>query len=159
MSDHRPSHKGRTTPMYPFGEGAPKRTCFWCGEPLTGHAQCWCDKECGKIGGYWGWFMNRGAGHGTRWIRTRQRVIWRDNITCQECGICPDRPARVYREGTGYRANGGISLEVHHIKPRSKGGTDDDDNLVTLCQTCHDKPAAHPELHYRAVKREEGDGW
>lgn len=28
--------------------------------------------------------------------------------------------------------------EVHHIKPQRCGGSDDDDNLVTICRTCHD---------------------
>lgn len=29
------------------------------------------------------------------------------------------------------------NLEVHHIVYRSKGGTDDMENLVTLCRACH----------------------
>lgn len=29
--------------------------------------------------------------------------------------------------------------EVHHIKPRSKGGTNDESNLIVLCPTCHRK--------------------
>ena len=28
-------------------------------------------------------------------------------------------------------------LEVHHVKPRSAGGGNDPDNLVTLCSACH----------------------
>lgn len=28
-------------------------------------------------------------------------------------------------------------LEVHHLRPRSRGGSNDPDNLVTLCSTCH----------------------
>jgi hypothetical protein len=28
-------------------------------------------------------------------------------------------------------------LEVHHIKPRSKGGTNELENLITLCSACH----------------------
>lgn len=30
-------------------------------------------------------------------------------------------------------------LEVYHIVYRSKGGTDDEDNLITLCKDCHKK--------------------
>jgi 5-methylcytosine-specific restriction endonuclease McrA len=30
-----------------------------------------------------------------------------------------------------------IDLEVHHIIPQSRGGTDDWSNLVTLCSICH----------------------
>lgn len=28
-------------------------------------------------------------------------------------------------------------IEVHHIKPRSLGGTDDEENLIPLCRRCH----------------------
>jgi hypothetical protein len=28
-------------------------------------------------------------------------------------------------------------LEVHHIKPRAKGGTNERENLITLCSACH----------------------
>ena len=29
-------------------------------------------------------------------------------------------------------------MEVHHIKFRRNGGTDDEENLITLCKECHD---------------------
>lgn len=51
------------------------------------------------------------------------RIKLRDMFTCQHC-------ARVHdpRE-----------LEVDHIVPLSKGGTDEDDaNLQSLCHPCHD---------------------
>lgn len=47
----------------------------------------------------------------------RQKVIDRDKC----CVLCGET------EG----------LEVHHIKYRSEGGTDDMNNLVTLCKRCH----------------------
>ena len=31
------------------------------------------------------------------------------------------------------------SLQCHHVKPKSKGGTDKLSNLMTLCEICHDK--------------------
>ena len=33
--------------------------------------------------------------------------------------------------------NYGYDLEVHHIQPLSKGGTDTFDNLIILCKACH----------------------
>ena len=42
--------------------------------------------------------------------------------TCEKCGIV--------------RANRQF-FEVHHIKPRSEGGTDDSANLIILCPNCH----------------------
>jgi hypothetical protein len=50
----------------------------------------------------------------------RSQVLLRDHFRCQECGY--------YKH-----------LEVHHVVPRSKGGTDDPENLMTLCTRCHKK--------------------
>jgi hypothetical protein len=30
-----------------------------------------------------------------------------------------------------------LHLQVHHIKQRSEGGSDDEDNLIAICLTCH----------------------
>ena len=49
----------------------------------------------------------------------REAVLHRDDYTCQCCGKKNTR------------------LEVHHIVYRSQGGTDDEDNLITLCEECH----------------------
>ena len=49
----------------------------------------------------------------------RKAVLHRDNYTCQCCG------------------KKHVRLEVHHIIFRSKGGTDDERNLITLCERCH----------------------
>lgn len=49
----------------------------------------------------------------------REVVLHRDSYTCQCCG------------------KRHIRLEVHHIIFRSKGGTDDERNLITLCEKCH----------------------
>lgn len=55
---------------------------------------------------------------GLRW-----EVLARDNWTCCSCG-------RSTRED-------GVVLHVDHIVPRSKGGTDEIDNLQTLCSKCN----------------------
>lgn len=49
----------------------------------------------------------------------REAVLHRDNYTCQCCG----------------RKH--VRLEIHHIIFRSMGGTDDERNLITLCEICH----------------------
>jgi len=33
----------------------------------------------------------------------------------------------------------GVLLHVHHVRPRSEGGSDDPSNLVSVCVTCHAK--------------------
>lgn len=54
-------------------------------------------------------------------------VRHRDNYTCQYChGKTKD-----------------VRLDVHHIIWKSKGGTDDTDNLITLCHTCHEDVHKH----------------
>ncbi len=50
-------------------------------------------------------------------------VLARDKWKCLSCG-------RTSRED-------GATLEVDHIVPRSKGGTDEMDNLQTLCKKCN----------------------
>ncbi len=67
-------------------------------------------------------------------ISTRFIVLERDRFACRFCG-------RV-RPETG--------LEVDHLYPRSKGGTDDIANLVTACIDCNrgksDRVVEMPEL-------------
>lgn len=53
------------------------------------------------------------------WRTTRKRVLERDQKCCQKCH-------QIQAE-----------FHVHHIIPRDQGGTDDLENLVTLCATCH----------------------
>lgn len=51
----------------------------------------------------------------------RQYVLYRDKHQCIHC------------------KNTNQPLEVHHIKPRSKGGTERPGNMVSLCIECHEK--------------------
>ncbi len=67
----------------------------------------------------------------------RYRILNRDNFTCQKCG----------RYGPGAKDENGnpmpepkdgyAIMEVDHKKPFSLGGSDDDDNLWTLCDKCN----------------------
>ena len=51
----------------------------------------------------------------------RHKILKRDRYTCQACGArAPD-----------------VELEVDHKVPISKGGTDDELNLITLCRDCN----------------------
>lgn len=67
-------------------------------------------------------------GYGTEWDKRRERILQRDNGLCQECL----RHGRV--TGVGGKP---YSAFVDHIIPKAEGGTDDDENLQTLCRTCH----------------------
>ena len=57
------------------------------------------------------------------YANTKAYVLNRDGYTCQQCnGKSKDK-----------------KLVVHHIIFRSNGGSDEADNLIVLCETCHDK--------------------
>ena len=48
----------------------------------------------------------------------RQTVLERDSWRCQHCGAMH-------------------GLQVHHKEFRSQAGDDSDENLITLCDSCH----------------------
>lgn len=52
------------------------------------------------------------------WEQIRKQVLERDGWKCTACGRTDH-------------------LHVHHIVPRSAGGSDELDNLTTLCVRCH----------------------
>jgi hypothetical protein len=56
-------------------------------------------------------------------LTLRFRVLERDNFTCVYCGRNP--------------SDDGVKLEVDHIFPKSRGGTDELANLVTSCRECN----------------------
>lgn len=55
--------------------------------------------------------------------KLRLQVLERDNFTCQFCGRSPQKD--------------GVSLEVDHIIPVSRGGRTELSNLQTLCHDCN----------------------
>lgn len=65
------------------------------------------------------WGYQKGLNYG--FANTKAKVLNRDNYTCQCC--------------KGKKKSN--RLEVHHIIFRSNGGSDEEDNLITLCDTCH----------------------
>lgn len=64
---------------------------------------------------HWGYQEGFDYGYSSR----REAILNRDSYTCQCCG------------------KKHVRLEVHHIIFRSLGGTDDERNLITLCEKCH----------------------
>ncbi|NLD25260.1 HNH endonuclease [Candidatus Dojkabacteria bacterium] len=55
------------------------------------------------------------------------------NWTCQECGKKEDPSYPIFT--------------IHHINPKSNGGTSNLSNLLLLCQSCHRR------LHHSEQKR------
>jgi len=52
----------------------------------------------------------------------RFEILKRDGYRCQMCGVT---------------AKDGATLEIDHIHPVSKGGTNNPDNLQVLCRDCN----------------------
>ena len=63
----------------------------------------------------------------------RREALRRDNYTCQNCGWSPHI----------WNRSDPRFLELHHKQHHAAGGTNELDNLVTLCNVCHD------DLHRR----------
>lgn len=52
------------------------------------------------------------------YAKLRHEVLKRDGWKCQMCGSSKD-------------------LQIHHIDPRSRMGSDLESNLISLCADCH----------------------
>jgi hypothetical protein len=74
------------------------------------------------------WGYQKGANYGFE--NTKMMIRNRDNYTCQYC--------KNKRKDS--------NLDVHHIIFRSNGGSDEPENLITLCRTCH------KDLHNGKIK-------
>lgn len=76
--------------------------------------------------------------------RTVAKVLKRVGAKCSMCGWCE------------------ASCDVHHIIPKSKGGSDTNDNLVILCPNCHRKvhdgvaTFTEEEMKHKAVSTQWG---
>lgn len=73
-------------------------------------------------------------------MKLRAAVRARDGHQCQSCHV----PVFVHAANPLQRA------QVHHIQFRSKGGANEQANLITVCAECHAKIHAH-ELDVRGT--------
>lgn len=61
-------------------------------------------------------------GYDWQWVKLRGHVLRRDYHLCQPC----------HRSGRTTEAT-----QVDHIIPKAQDGTDDMDNLQSICEPCH----------------------
>lgn len=73
--------------------------------------------------------------HKMTWQEARKVVLDRDNWKCVTCGESCRKD----------------EVDVHHLIPRSFGGSDEPSNLITLCDGCHG--AHHPNLQMALSRR------
>jgi len=90
--------------------------------------------------------------YGGNWGYVREASKWRDYYRCANCGQPKD---------------GKYRLHTHHIVPKSKGGSEESTNLITLCEACHAalhptntnfgvKPKKLTRYYYRSLYRKKG---
>jgi hypothetical protein len=67
---------------------------------------------------------SRGEWQGMNWIRQEKRlaIYLRDGLACGYCGDSVEN---------------GAKLSLDHLKPHSKGGSNEATNLVTCCSRCN----------------------
>ena len=64
----------------------------------------------------------QGGSRHAEWQELRRQVLQRDGYTCQHCkGKSKDK-----------------RLHCHHIIFKEHGGSDNPENLIVMCKTCHD---------------------
>lgn len=74
--------------------------------------------------------MSVGGQYPDDWDQRRRKVYKRDGYRCQECGA-------------GGGPHGDAVLHCHHKTPISQGGSHEYENLVTVCEFCHEEIHGH----------------
>jgi 5-methylcytosine-specific restriction endonuclease McrA len=74
---------------------------------------------------------------------TQQLALTRQNYRCASCGTPISHLGDAGRPNHRY----GESAQAHHVRHVKLGGSDDVDNCVVLCQSCH--YSAHEGGNYR----------
>ena len=102
-----------------------KRQCRYRDCPnLTDSRSGYCEKHEKTASSEYNKFLrdpNSKRRYGYKWQKLRLRFL----NTHPLCEMC--------RQQGRYTA----ATEVHHIKPLSEGGTNDEKNLMALCKPCH----------------------
>lgn len=82
-------------------------------------------------------FYPGGSSQSPEWRKIQRQILGRDHYRCVKCGRSGRFPKR--KRGQPFKRSGPfVGLDVHHIKPLSRGGTNDLANLETLCRHCHE---------------------
>ncbi len=82
-------------------------------------------------------------GYGAEWQKARKLALARDSYLCQPC-LSKGRPTE--------------ATQVDHITPKAKGGTDDLENLQSICDDCH-KAKTALDSGYSPRQTVGLDGW
>jgi 5-methylcytosine-specific restriction protein A len=103
----------------------PKKPCSYPGCPEVTHDR-YCDKHKTKASREYDSYSrlpDHDKTYGYRWRLIRNRYIQKHPL-CEEC----------LKAGRFVPAD-----EIHHILPPELGGSNEDENLMALCKSCHTK--------------------
>ncbi len=87
------------------------------------------------------------SSYAANWPELRQWVLQRDGHQCT------NTTTDAY--GNSYRCPNRSNLQIDHILPKSKGGSDYVQNLRTLCERCHSQRHPHMWAQYHTEHPEE----
>lgn len=73
--------------------------------------------------------------------RTLQKIMKRMNAVCSNCGW--DK----------------TTCDIHHMKPKKHGGTDDHNNLTVLCPNCHRLAHENKLTEMISIEKQYGEKW
>jgi len=117
--------------------------CRVCGEEVVDGRWNYCSERCREIANaVQAMFL---------WDKVREKVLERDDYTCQECGLSKSMQWRAYRQSQQMldswdpvpKAPTGGFFHVDHIQRIADGGHEfDESNLQTLCKHCHQEKTA-----------------
>lgn len=112
---------------------APKRCSPTCPKPVVTKGRC-ADHQPAKIP--WENKRERAFLKSAEWERQRRRILYRDGYVCQLCGA-------------------ENSKHVDHIVPTWYTGKEqvEDDELQTLCASCHGKKSSFEGVQAKRIKR------
>ena len=145
--------------QYRIDHNRKKGECTYCGKPVPKPRIKWCSDECFDE---------------FNWPVARGKAIRRDKGICQRCGCDTFMMERVMsRVCFGCRDTGWSSArwfakqlakigfpshyaEVHHIVAVSEGGTNRQENLITLCVPCHKIENAEQAKRWANNKKGQG---
>ena len=91
----------------------------------------------------WSKESRHARGYGWQWVKLRDRIMRRDMHLCQSCNA---------------KGRATPATEVHHIKAKADGGTDDPSNLTAICRECHEA-ATREQTGRREIRRVGLDGY
>ena len=116
----------------------PVKPGSWCPKCRVSHAGSCPERKA------WITKQPKRAGRGGRpWRRKRKAIFERDHYLCQH-HLLKNEYVAVDLHGS----NAGV---CDHIMPLFEGGTDDDDNLQTLCKACSDIKTTAESVRGRGV--------